>query len=135
MLKDETRKIAKELELSSEKIDSALEQLQSMGIVRWKDGKYVNLNKKMHLSKDSPLCHPNQQLLRIMSMQKLEQLRSQSDDQQYNVAITYSATPQAHHRIRERFLEFLKEFDEILEQSANKCVYQMNFDLFSWSQN
>lgn len=122
--------IATDLAIPIAKIRFVLRRLAEMKIVTLdRNGKVAVVVQNIHLPAKSPLCRPHQHLIRMATMQRLETLPA---DRAYNLAITFSADAEARARIQKLFLDFLKQFDTIVEKAPSEDVFQMNFDLFSW---
>jgi uncharacterized protein (TIGR02147 family) len=123
--------ISNKLNLSIKRVEQIIESLLKMGIIKFEKGKYVKRVKHLHLPKSSTICLPHQQLLRQMC---IHHFQNQADNKKnYNLAITFTGDEKAKQKIQERFLEFLKDSDKIMDDAPVKDVFQMNFDLFSWA--
>ena len=134
---DEYRKdinaIAENLALPIKRVESVINSLLEMGVIGIEKGKYVNLVNNLHLPKSSKLCAPHQLLMRQHTMNHFTNHVENDDD--YTLAITFSADKKAVKKIKTKFFEFLKEFDNTLEGAPDRDVFQLNFDLFNWNNN
>lgn len=122
--------IAEQLGLTPNQLQRALDQLENIGVIRRLGTHgYQSVKANLHLPSDSPLLRTHQQLMRSLASQYLA-LKQKRDT--YNLAITFSGDEETKIKIRSRFLQFLKDADELIDRAPCKEVYQMNFDLFSW---
>lgn len=125
-------KLALALNISKAFVLSILQKLEELSLVEFKNGKYKVTSRSIHLPKDSSLIKPHQALVRLRS---LEQFQVKSHDPgNYSFSVTFSGDEQIRKRIQEEFLAFLKTSQKIVASGGTEEVYQMNFDLFSWTQ-
>ena len=86
--------------------------------------------RKLHLSTSSPICRPHQELLRQFINAHLQK---KHDPNNYNLAISFSADEKCIKSIQAKFLQYLKEVDILIDKAEAKNIYQVCFDLFSWT--
>lgn len=124
-------RIAEALRLEPKYVWSIVEKLAQGGFVVVEDGRYRSVPVDLHLPADSTLYPSWRTLQRTLTLQKIQ--RTSTDNSDYHFTVLFSSDPDARNRIQTRFLEFLREMQEIVKQSDETQVYQANFDLFSWS--
>lgn len=125
--------ITKNFGLSKTELNETIELLLELGLVeKGKSGEFKTTQKSLHLSKDSPLCRPQQLSTKIRSAYHLAEVK---DDSQYSFCVTFSSTEEVKNKIQKLFLALLSEFGDLVDNNATKEVYQMNFDLFNWRRN
>jgi hypothetical protein len=90
------------------------------------------INQSLHLPKDSSLIHPHQTLLRVKSIEH-QQNKSQ-DAGNYAFSVTFSCDEEGRKKIQEEFLKYLKSVQKTVQNAGSEEVYQINFDLFSWTK-
>jgi uncharacterized protein (TIGR02147 family) len=122
--------IAEVLNLHIELFAEALRKLQRLGIVEMRNGRYPVLKESIHLPKDSSLYRPYRNLLRMKSAEWVDKRPSEKS---YNFSVIFSTSPQIKQRIHVAFLDFLKLTQDMVGEGKADEVYQMNFDLFGWS--
>jgi hypothetical protein len=54
-------------------------------------------------------------------------------DEAYSFSVTFSADPSVRKVIQMRFLEYLKDIEELVSQAPCEKAYQLNFDVFPWT--
>lgn len=124
--------LAHDLRIPVERLLSAVQKLEQLGIIsREKNGAIKTLVKNVHLPRTSPVYTSWRNQLKLISMQQLQNL-GPSDS--YSFAVVFSADIATRRLIQSRFLEFLKEVEEMVGKASNKNVFQLNFDLFNWTQ-
>lgn len=123
-------RIASALNLSMAQIDSTVKELVEMGYLEVKRGRLIKTSQHFHLSKESPLCGPHQNLLRYQCLHHQQKLAA---DDKYNFTVTFTADPQTRESIQQEFLKFLEGVEAQVKAAPSEEVYQMNFDLFAWS--
>ena len=112
---------------------NVLRKLQQLHLVEFRDGKYRVVKDNMHLSVESPIYQAYRTLLRLKSVERIEKLPS---DQSYNFSAIFSTSREVKEIIHRDFLNFLGEIQLKVKNDSGmaKEVYQLNFDLFSWSE-
>jgi len=120
---------AKILGVSVKSVLQSLKLLIKCNLISRKNDSYEVVVKNLHLPTDSPLFKMHQNLMRQFIHQHIT--RSEDKDS-FNLQITFSADEEHRIKIKERFLAFLKEADELILKAPAEKLYQMQFDLFSW---
>mgnify|MGYP001590181871 CR=1 FL=1 len=124
--------LATELGLPTTRITQALNVLESLDLARFSidpHRKWISSSKNLHLSKTSPLYKAQQNQFRVFSASRLQ---GSNPSDTYCLQISFSADRKARLEIQKKFLEFLKEFDRLVDRAPSEEIYQMNFDLFGW---
>lgn len=85
----------------------------------------------MHLPKESYLFEAQRKLFLYRCLEHQDRTRSESD---YNFGVTFTASPEVKEEIRKKFAEFLSSIQPLVEESDPEHVYQLNFDIFNWSE-
>ena len=124
-------KIAFRLKISRKSLDSLIVSLKSLGlIIETADGAYQATNENTHLPSSSPIFKSYRVMQRIKSMERIQALEG---DNSYNFSVTFTSNEAARLQIKKKFLDFLKDIEELVGESSDEEVYQLNFDLFDWS--
>lgn len=118
------------LQMREERLGDILVRLEKMKLIAVKNEKIEILVNSMHLPKDSRLVGAHQQLLRMHCQHRLAQLNR---DQKKVFAVTFTSTKKNRGKIEEAFNRFIGEVRGIATKGKAEEVYQLNFDLFSWS--
>jgi uncharacterized protein (TIGR02147 family) len=122
--------IAERLHITSEFLAEILTKLQRLGIVEMRAGQYYVVKDNIHLSRESTLYRPYRNLLRMKANERIDILPS---ERSYNFSVIFSTNPRTKQKIHAAFLEFLRVVQEMVGKTKADEVYQMNFDLFGWS--
>lgn len=123
------RALAEETRIGSERLASILKTLEELEIIEFKAGVYRLLKEQLHLSKSSPLCVPQQSLMRTLSLSKT----ANKDSDSYSFLATFTANEKTRLKIQGEFVDFLKRIETLVAEAPSEEVYQIQFDLFSWS--
>ncbi|MBI2519968.1 MAG: TIGR02147 family protein [Bdellovibrio sp.] len=122
--------LAKALELSDVRVKKTLSTLQEIGIIEIKNNEIKVLTHNIHLPKDSPIFWPWKTALSAMSNYRIRNLEENST---YNFSVVFAADEETKTKLQAMFLNFLKDARPLVEKAKSKEVFQMNFDLFSWT--
>lgn len=125
------RRIAESLNIDPGRIEGLIEELVQLGYAKRGSAGLEKNRRVQHLPKESPLCAPQQMLLRYRSLQH-QQLLSESS--RYNFAVIFTGDETVREKIQLEFLKFLKEAEKLVKAAPSEGVYQMHFDLFPWSR-
>ena len=124
------QQICQAINISEEHLADTLLRLQKMRLIEIKNRSSIKVLKRtLHLSEDSPLCTPNQVLIRTKSLNKL---MNRVDSEAFSFSATFSANDKMKNKIRRQFNDFIKNVQKEVKSSPAQDVYQINFDLFSW---
>lgn len=123
------RALADETGLGAERVAAILKTLEELEIIELKSGVYRLLKEQLHLPKTSPLCGPQQNLMRTLSLSKTA---APSEDV-YSFLATFTANEKTRLKIQAEFVDFLKRVETLVTDSPSEEVYQIQFDLFPWS--
>lgn len=125
--------LTKILPLSSEKLRSILQCLARLELISLAaDGSAKVTQNAIHLDVRSIFCQPHQILFRVKST---EQVMSLPPEKRFILSMSFSGNPDVKNQIQEKYLAFMKEVENILDQTRHHTdVYQINFDLFPWAR-
>lgn len=125
-------KLSQTLQISKNKISEILKKLENLKLIEFKNNRYHVTNQSLHLPKESNLFHPQQSLIRIKS---IEQQQAKSiDSGNYSFSVTFSCDETGRKKIQEDFIKYLKSVQKTVQSSGTEEVFQINFDLFSWTK-
>ena len=123
--------IAKSLNMDVATVESLVKELKDLGyVVEGKKG-LEKTKRRIHLPKESPLCKPQQLLMRYRALQHQQVL---PESEKYNFAVLFTADEATRERIQREFLKFLSSIESWVKEAPSESVYQMHFDLFGWSR-
>jgi hypothetical protein len=88
------------------------------------------LVKGLHLAKEAKEFLNWNQQMRLMAMQRNQYFQS---GKSYAFSVLFSADEETRCRIHEQFLEFLQKTQQKVKKAASNHVYQLNFELFPWT--
>jgi hypothetical protein len=124
------RLIEEKLDIAREDLEERLAKLAGLKIINWDGKKCVVIKGLLHLSRDSEVYPVYRVLTRIKALEKIQKSTSKKD---YSYSLLLSADEATRKIIHNRFLEFLKELEPVIKAAPETEVYQLNFDLLSWS--
>lgn len=116
------------LGISEERLTKIIKILTDLNFVRWSKDRYVVDLQTMHLPEDSEIFPVYRQMVRQILLSHLE--KSTADD--YHFSVFFTADKETQIKIRQNFLNFLKETQKLVEKADPKLMVQMNFDLKRW---
>jgi hypothetical protein len=67
-------------------------------------------------------------------MQCLHRLHSDTREDDYSFSVTFSGDRATRNWLQQEFLALLSRAEAKVKKAKNEEVYQMNFDLFSWTE-
>ena len=102
-----------------------------MGVIRRDGEKLEVLSHDLHLPRDSSVYVPWKTQLGMMGLQRLQQV---SPENSYSFSVAFSADGRTREKIQAMFLALLKEIQPVVKDAKAEEAFQMNFDLFSWTQ-
>ena len=111
--------------------EGSLASLERMKIIEIRDGKFCDISGDLHLPKDSPLFTAWKAALNQLAMSRIKLLE---ETKTYNFSVIFGATEETRRQIHEGFLQYLKKVRKVVEKAKCDEIFQMNFDLFSWTQ-
>ena len=120
------------MSLQSEKLAKSINTLDRLGMIQENENGIVVVKPHVHLSAQSVLCKPHQQLMRNLSESRLQQIDNTST---LNVSITFTADQNAAEEVRKELMLCLKKLEVPIIKAPSKEAYQINLDFFSWTKN
>lgn len=127
---ENSKLIGSALGLSPSALSAVLAKLERLGLIRSEATRYVAALPNSHVSSESPLQRPHALLQRTKAFERL--LRGDTDNA-YNFSVVFSADEATFRNVKQAFLALLQEMQKQVVAASSDEVYQMNFDLFSWS--
>lgn len=123
--------IAASLGVEAARIEECVRELSDLGFIKIEKENVVKSFPKLHLPKDSPLAHAQQQVMRLRALQH-QQLLPEND--KYSFMVTFTADEATREKIQREFLKLLGSIESYVKDAPSEAVYQMSFDLFPWSK-
>ncbi len=124
--------LAKVLFVPVERVKKSLMALERMGIIRFENGKVIDEAVAIHLPKDSPLFQSWKSNLNQLAQNRIKHI---GDNKTYNFSAVFGADEEVRSELESEFMKFISKAKKISEKTKVKEVYQMNFDLFSWTED
>ncbi len=122
--------IGEHLNLSQKRILEVIDDLCKIGVLRKMNGSVQVLKDNTHLSKLNVLYKVYRSQMRLKALEKL----NENESSNYSFSVVFSSVPSVRVNIQERFMAFLKETQKAVQSNEEEEIYQMNFDLLSWSE-
>lgn len=123
------KSLGEQLRVGEERIANIIKILQAEKLIEFKNGRFRQIPRSLHLPKGSPLNKGHQMALRAMS---LEHLARVDEDKHYSFMATFNADEETKMKIQVEFLKFIKKCQNLSKNSVSDKVMQLNFELFSW---
>lgn len=127
---ENTKLIEKPLSLETSELKLLLSKLTKLNFVKFEKRKWVVLKSSIHLSSTEDIYPSYRVLLRAKSIDKLLKSTNKKD---YSFSVVFSADESTRKVVSEKFMSFLTEVESIVKKAIPSEVYQINFDLLSWS--
>jgi uncharacterized protein (TIGR02147 family) len=125
------RLLGDDLGLSWTLMERIIKQLEEMHLIQSDQNGVRLLVEDLHLPRESVFYRPWINQVKLMSLQRLQQNEGKDA---YAFSVTFSADDDSRKQILGRFLDFLKSTEQKVKGAAQENVYQMSFELFSWTQ-
>jgi uncharacterized protein (TIGR02147 family) len=127
--------LAKQLRLSEDYVRYITKRLEEMQFVAY-DPKKKSYNVRLgsrHLDKTSALCIPHQTLVRNQGLRQMGEIEV---SQRNFFSATFLGSEELRAAIEKEFYKFTKKVKDLADSAADpQGIYQMNFDLFPWTQS
>lgn len=124
--------LSRDLMLPKKRIKQLIQSLETMGIIRKEGQGYKILIKNIHLPRDSKLYSPWKNQLTSLGGNRMALLEK---EKAYSFTVIFGANDPVRKNIQALFLNFLKEAKTLTNNIDIDDVFQMNFDLFSWTND
>lgn len=123
--------ISQALNLTNSQLAKILLVLENLEIIKFNKnrGTYEVKVRHLHLTKESPLSFPAEQLTRMMVIDHLKKL---NPNQKFYYSFTFAADEAARVFVHQEFLKFLRAIEPAIEKAPSEDVFHMTFDLFPW---
>lgn len=128
--RDEPLKLSEHLLIPKEKVKAVIIELEKMKVIVLKDGRVIDTLQNIHLPRSSPLFYPWKVALNNHCINKVKFL---DEADSYNMSACFSADEKSRKEVHKLFMEFLNKAKTKIDQSSDKNLYQINFDLFRWT--
>jgi uncharacterized protein (TIGR02147 family) len=127
---EDTSQIEQSLGLSAEELSRCLDKLRSLNLVSLENGKWSAPPVNIHLSENSPAFRQHRVQQRLKT---IERMNNRCDGNPCHFSALFTADQSTFISFRRHWLDFLKKIQKEAVAAPSEDVYQMNFDLFSWS--
>lgn len=122
--------IAKVLDLSTQRFDFIVNRLLQLGLLSQQSGRYTVSKNVLHLTNSSQATVPHRLQMRTLALSKIASEKPST----YSFSLVFASSRLVADRFRSRFLDLLKEMQPLVVESKEEEVFQLNFDVFSWSE-
>lgn len=119
------------LRIDSTQMHQHLARLEELGLIKIEGAKISILRDELHLSADHPIFPIYRSMMRIRATSRLQE---NSDADNYSYSAFVSASSNTRILVKKRFLAFLKELQKEVGTDNPQEVFQINFDVLSWSK-
>lgn len=123
----------KVLKLDSSIFDTKLSMLEDLGFIAvdWKFQRVKVLKRDLYLSQESNQLKPHQLAMKVRSLARTQSLPTENSK---STVLTFSSNKDTVAKIQHLFSRFLSEVGELVLKDKADNLYQMNFELFSWTE-
>lgn len=126
--------LSHQLKLSEDYVRQILKRLEDMQFIKFnsKKNRYEVLVGSRHLDKTSPLCIPHQTLLRNQGLRQMGELK---EEKRNFFSATFLGSEKLRKQIEKEFYQFTQKAKKLADSNkSSDAIFQMNFDLFPWTQ-
>ncbi len=123
--------LARKLGISQNALSRMLGVLSRLGIIELHEGGYRVLKEVIHLPEDSFIFPIHRKLIRMKTLERLNQ-KDEQPDSAYTFSATFSGDEATRTKLHAGFLKYLKLVQQLVKKAPGREVYQLNFDLFPW---
>ncbi|MCX6111107.1 MAG: helix-turn-helix transcriptional regulator [Proteobacteria bacterium] len=120
------------LGVNDERLTELLLQLETLGLVHFKDQRHQAVDFNFHLSPENPAYRPYRSLQRLKSLQRLDQLSGQAVS--YAMSASFAADKATYEQIRTLILGLIKRSQKLVLAAESTNVFQLDIDFFQWDQ-
>ena len=128
--RNEPKTLSEVLGVAPGQVEQLLETLRRLGLISVTPDGLLVIREAMHLPAGSPLFRPYRTLLRQRALAHQARL---PDKVGYSLSLLFTATKDIEARLRQRFLELLKEFEPEVRAAPSESVFFLGIDLFPWA--
>ena len=122
--------LARDLSLEDAEFERILANLVALKLIHRTVNGVRLLVENLHLPRESVLYRP---WLNQMKLASLNRLQQNTNKEGYAFAVTFSADEDTRKQILAKFFDFLRDTEEKAHSTHHEHVYQMSFELFSWT--
>lgn len=120
-----------ELGVRKEEFEKVFHNLQKYNIVLKQKSRWISSLGDYHLPKESPLCSPQNKMMRLASLNQTERL---DESQYYQLAVTFSANLNTYFEMQKEIVTAIQKCQKAVETTGRHSqVFQLNVDLFPWT--
>lgn len=124
-------KLSQDLQISNQQLLKILTKLEQIKLITRMGDEVKVLVENIHLPKSSPVYRMWRNSLKLLSMQHIDSL---DDEEAYSFSVVFSSNDDSKRLIHRKFIDFLKEVEEIATSGKQENVYNMTFELFPWTK-
>jgi uncharacterized protein (TIGR02147 family) len=123
--------LAKDLNVSNERISGCIDKLEKLMLIERKDGELRLLHQDLHLPRDSEAYRPWKSQLRSLASSQMDRLHQ---DHFYSFSVVLSTSRKAGTKMHAELLETIGRLQKISSDSPLEQAFQINIDLFPWTE-
>lgn len=120
--------IAKKLSISDSKLNSELEKLKNLSIIKIEKNKILMLKESIHLDEHDPLSPLNHVNWRLETIHKLTKKDYKASD--YHLTVNFTANEETKLAIKQVFKDFVLQIQKMVMKAPADESYSMSFDLY-----
>ena len=135
--------ITSTLKISSQRLANILNTLSKLKLIKIEGSpsavsikknmvRITDVKSRIHTPDMTDLNSAHQMLMRSVS---LERLQSLEPDEKEGFHVVFSCDPQSFEKIKSLWQAYTKSVSDIVKDAGSERIYQLNFDLFSWTQD
>lgn len=118
--------LSKHFGISLSVVTTTLAFLQDCGVVEQKEGRWINTNRSIYLSSDSPHIRKHHLNWRLKAMQLIEE----PENKNLHYSSVISLSKKDFDTLKEHFIQTIAKAREIVKTSSDETIAVYNIDLF-----
>jgi hypothetical protein len=123
--------LSHDLGIEGRQLHGIIETLSRLGFLIKEGDRFIVKEPSLHLTKGSLLCKVWRNQLKQIAAQRMNKL---VDSDFYSFATVFSADSRTQGVIQEKFIDFLKSCEQLVDAAPAARTYQLSFDLFPWTR-
>lgn len=128
--KSELTWISGRLNLPIEKVQSTIESLLALGLLRWEDGRLINTEVNFTAVNNEDTTHIRMNHQKEILRKAMDSVETDALHRRAHYGVTMAIDPKKLPQARERIAKFLESMNDLLESGEQTEVYQLAVQIF-----
>ncbi len=118
--------LSQRFSLPQQLVSKHLFELQRLGLVKFKNNRWIYGDHSVHFSKNSLLDPTYQRTRRLLAMNSV----SNREPEDFHYSVFFATNPMTRKQLRQMALDFVEQFHKKVEPTDSEEVFSLNLDLF-----